>query len=271
MDASSSSSATGTPPAAAASEALTAVLVAAMASGCDATNKHFAWRARLAKEVGVSDAQRIKVWFLNHRRKRETLRKNDNESLLPNEDTESRDPALRSRKKQTIERRQETFREKPTGVMQTRIDRATQTTMRLLSTLKVSKVHVVYRVISSTNGTSYTCSIKQRPECECIDFEMGKNCKHILFVFLKVLKLDPTNPLVFQKALLSTELETMFEDAKKHDPVYVVQPDNLSDAVWCEYSCGGNVHANCYALWKKATGKCNLLVHTTPSHFALFF
>ena len=47
----------------------------------------------------------------------------------------------------------------------------------------------------------------------CADFHRGNLCKHILFVFLKVLKVPPSSPLIYQKALLQSELAEVFEKA----------------------------------------------------------
>jgi hypothetical protein len=46
-------------------------------------------------------------------------------------------------------------------------------------------------------------------------FKPGNLCKHILFVLHKVLKVKKTSPLLFQQALLSTELLDIFEAADK--------------------------------------------------------
>jgi uncharacterized Zn finger protein len=52
----------------------------------------------------------------------------------------------------------------------------------------------------------YDVTISRRPHCSCPDHANGNLCKHILFVMLRVLKLSTTNPLVWQKALLTKEV-----------------------------------------------------------------
>lgn len=58
-------------------------------------------------------------------------------------------------------------------------------------------------------GAVYTVKISRHPHCSCPDHEKGNLCKHILFVMLRVLKLATTNPLVWQKALLTKEVHMM--------------------------------------------------------------
>ena len=53
----------------------------------------------------------------------------------------------------------------------------------------------------------YTVTLAQQPGCTCPDFQRrGEPCKHMLFVMLRVLKLDSSNPLAWQKALLKQEV-----------------------------------------------------------------
>ncbi|GMH34383.1 hypothetical protein BSKO_02217 [Bryopsis sp. KO-2023] len=54
----------------------------------------------------------------------------------------------------------------------------------------------------------YTVTVSRHPSCTCPDFERRQlPCKHILFVRLRVLKLKPSDPMVWQKAYLSTEVD----------------------------------------------------------------
>ena len=41
----------------------------------------------------------------------------------------------------------------------------------------------------------------------------GNVCKHVLFVFLKVLKVSEHSEFIYQRALLSTEVEEVFDNA----------------------------------------------------------
>jgi uncharacterized Zn finger protein len=52
----------------------------------------------------------------------------------------------------------------------------------------------------------YNVRISRHPHCDCPDHAKGHLCKHLLFVSLRVLKLDTQNPLVWQRALLTSEV-----------------------------------------------------------------
>ncbi|KAJ7106984.1 hypothetical protein C8R44DRAFT_805057 [Mycena epipterygia] len=69
-----------------------------------------------------------------------------------------------------------------------------------------------FQVLGST-GNIYTVTIEQKPSCNCPDAQKGNHCKHILFIFLKVLQVSQASGLWYQKALLTTELESIFNDA----------------------------------------------------------
>jgi SWIM zinc finger len=64
---------------------------------------------------------------------------------------------------------------------------------------------VQFVVLGATRNV-YTVTVGQAPSCTCPDAAKGNLCKHILFVMLRVLKLRQNNPLVWQKALLKSEV-----------------------------------------------------------------
>ena len=54
----------------------------------------------------------------------------------------------------------------------------------------------------------YIVTVGKYPACTCPDFHSkGNLCKHYLFIMLRVLRLDQSDPLVWQKALLKTEVQ----------------------------------------------------------------
>ncbi|KIJ23990.1 hypothetical protein M422DRAFT_39338 [Sphaerobolus stellatus SS14] len=71
-----------------------------------------------------------------------------------------------------------------------------------------------FKVLGST-GNVYTVLIDNVPSCNCPDAMKGNHCKHILFIFLKVLSVPLHSHTYYQKALLSTELETIFANARE--------------------------------------------------------
>ncbi|KAJ7812706.1 hypothetical protein B0H14DRAFT_2856110 [Mycena olivaceomarginata] len=69
-----------------------------------------------------------------------------------------------------------------------------------------------FKVLGST-GNIYTVTIQQKPSCDCPDAQKGNHCKHILFIYLKVLQVTQSSGHWYQKALLTTELESIFANA----------------------------------------------------------
>jgi hypothetical protein len=66
-----------------------------------------------------------------------------------------------------------------------------------------------FAVLGST-GNVYTVKISQRPSCDCPDASKGHTCKHIILIFLKVLKRSETDHLIFQTGLTKYELVDLF-------------------------------------------------------------
>jgi hypothetical protein len=53
-------------------------------------------------------------------------------------------------------------------------------------------------VVLGSTGNVYTVTLQDVPQCTCPDFARKQDlCKHILFVFLKVVGLPVTNPLIY--------------------------------------------------------------------------
>ena len=67
-----------------------------------------------------------------------------------------------------------------------------------------------FSVLGST-GNVYRVCISTVPDCDCPDFvrNPSHSCKHVLFVLSRVLRVPTTNPILFQKALLSSELQSI--------------------------------------------------------------
>jgi len=129
--------------------------------------------------------------------------------------------------------------------------------------------------LAGSTGNIYTVKITHIPECTCPDFRINVNpqCKHILYVLLKVLKAP--EPLNFQAALLTSELEEIFnlagplpteavhtEDKDgKRKPIEGDCPiccEELSQEketiVWCQAACGNNLHKTCFDQWAATKG-----------------
>ncbi|EGG02123.1 uncharacterized protein MELLADRAFT_117636 [Melampsora larici-populina 98AG31] len=80
-------------------------------------------------------------------------------------------------------------------------------------------LHEEFQVLGST-GNIYTVVVNQMPSCTCPDWLKGNICKHLLFVFIKVLGVPISSQLYYQPALLTNELEDIFSAAPEapNDP-----------------------------------------------------
>lgn len=129
----------------------------------------------------------------------------------------------------------------------------------------------VVRVAGST-GNVYTIRIKISPSCNCPHALKGNQCKHIVYVMLRVLK--AREDIAYQMALLSSELREVIKNAPpipgietdgkdgtevhgedtNRKPIEGECPicyDELGDerTVYCKTSCGNNIHEDCMNKW----------------------
>lgn len=128
------------------------------------------------------------------------------------------------------------------------------------------------RVAGST-GNVYTIQIGIIPRCDCPHAMKGNQCKHIVYVMLRVLK--AREDIAYQLALLSSELRELIKNAPpipgvetdgkdgteiegedtNRKPIEGECPicyDELEDkehTVYCKSSCGNNVHKDCMQKW----------------------
>lgn len=77
--------------------------------------------------------------------------------------------------------------------------------------------------VLGATGNVYSVKLEKRPSCTCPDAAKGNICKHFLFVMLRVLKLPESDPRVWQKALLSTELEELLSMSATNEGVLANQ------------------------------------------------
>lgn len=160
-----------------------------------------------------------------------------------------------------------------------------------------------------TTGNVYTVDISNKNTCTCPDalkgneilyliviylFISGNLCKHVLFVMLKVLRVDPNDSCVWQTALLNSELHSIFTNAppaprdvyaaaRARDgyqnmvkgeappsssgasnrrpiegqdcPICFDSLNVSDDIVFCE-DCGNNMHKDCMRRWTSLNPTC---------------
>ncbi|GJN70174.1 Znf1 [Purpureocillium lilacinum] len=120
--------------------------------------------------------------------------------------------------------------------------------------------------MTGSTGNVYTVHIGRQPQCNCPHARKGNQCKHVLYILARVL--HAPFDLVYQTALLSTELCTIFASepdrdasgsttAGKRKPVEGDCPicycdldaDSSESVVWCRAACGQNIHQKCFQMW----------------------
>lgn len=124
--------------------------------------------------------------------------------------------------------------------------------------------------LAGTTGNVYTITVDKLPSCDCPHARKGNQCKHIIYVLARVLRV-PAN-LEYQLAFVTSELRDIFDrapplpseqgDNTKKDrsrkplegecPVCCVdfEPEKSSEAVvYCKAACGNNIHKSCFEQW----------------------
>ncbi|KAG0611057.1 hypothetical protein M758_7G111400 [Ceratodon purpureus] len=133
----------------------------------------------------------------------------------------------RKAKAEPAEKRMARFVGSPSVAVRERIQRAYQHRLyliekKMMGTGESSPTGCEFYVLGAT-GNVYSVKLEKRPSCTCPDAARGNVCKHHLFVMLRVLKLPQSDPRVWQKALLSTELEELLNMSATNEGVLASQ------------------------------------------------
>ncbi|KAF1928670.1 uncharacterized protein M421DRAFT_62447 [Didymella exigua CBS 183.55] len=128
-------------------------------------------------------------------------------------------------------------------------------------------------VIAGSTGNVYTVNVGLIPSCDCPHAQKGNQCKHIIYIMLRVLK--AREDVACQLALTGTELRELIKNAplipgvetdgndrpgEEQDgnrktiegecPICYDELDSRNDEiVYCKTSCGNNVHKACMQSW----------------------
>lgn len=130
-------------------------------------------------------------------------------------------------------------------------------------------------VMAGSTGNVYTQHISHQPTCTCPHAKAGNQCKHLVYIMLRVLKAP--EEIAYQLALTSSELRQVFQGAPpipsaeaKEDvkadsqdgnrkpiegecPIcYTEFEPETEDVVYCKAGCGNNVHKSCMQSWMVA-------------------
>lgn len=120
----------------------------------------------------------------------------------------------KSRKKEPKEKRKAKYRPIPSQAVLDRMERSR--IHRLFLVNKKIEGNAIKCAVMGANGNIYNCSIDTKPTCNCQDFLKRSNgpCKHLIFLFIRVLKVEEEDPRWWQKCLLQSELEGLLENAQ---------------------------------------------------------
>eukprot|EP00177_Eucheuma_denticulatum_P007399 GFKZ01013467.1.p1 GENE.GFKZ01013467.1~~GFKZ01013467.1.p1 ORF type:complete len:512 (+),score=58.56 GFKZ01013467.1:270-1805(+) len=141
------------------------------------------------------------------------------------------------RKKKEKEKRSAKYRSAPSKAALDRLERSRG--HRLFLVDKTNPGDSIRCAVMGSNGNIYKCVIDLEPHCDCPDFRKRKGtsqqgpCKHLIFIFMRVLKLDCEDPRWWQKCLVQSELDGLIDIAQQtHNPGTGVLADQ---AVRAEY------------------------------------
>lgn len=143
----------------------------------------------------------------NGKGQRANMKRNSSDAPRPKKPRKQREAALPPE-----ERRPTRFVEKPSARVKERIDRAFAHRLYLLAQGDVEEGQegVWVDVLGSTGNVYRVTLSGEGSDCKCPDFAKSTGvCKHILFVMLRVLRLDRTDQRVWQTSLTLSELRPL--------------------------------------------------------------
>lgn len=217
-------------------------------------------------------------------------------------------PQPKRKRAKVKEKRGCVFRPFPSKQVLERMDRANTRENRLCLVDRADKDGIATFHVMGTNGNAYTCIVDLAPTCNCKDFmkrirTTGEGpCKHLIFVFLRVLKMDKKDARWWQKRWLPSELEQLLaeedkrpidsavmaedavvrrfretqsqEDAPGRElsvdcPIcfeeFCLESSNPQDAIMRCKSCKGGFHELCIGKWKShGNASCPLCRASLP-------
>ncbi|KAL7621761.1 hypothetical protein AAE478_009088 [Parahypoxylon ruwenzoriense] len=160
------------------------------------------------------------------------------------------------------------FRARPPQNFHVVYERATSQRFYVLGRTRAGTAHCPEESVELTGSTGniYFVHVARLPTCTCPHASKGHQCKHVLYVLSRVLR--ARFDLVYQLALLTTELQEIFTNAppiesadpnKKTDknrktlegdcPICYMPFEDAEDTVYCRATCGQNIHKECFEMW----------------------
>jgi hypothetical protein len=97
------------------------------------------------------------------------------------------------------EKRQAIFKKRCPKIIEERVERVKQQRFYMIEREReVGALKETFKILGST-GNVYTVTISHIPSCSCPDATKGNHCKHLIFVFLKVLSVPESSTFFYQK------------------------------------------------------------------------
>jgi hypothetical protein len=219
---------------------------------------------------------------VKHRYTRKTARSSETEVFDLTQDSLKKAPALKRSKRDAgapvEEKRLRVFRKRaPQSYLDVK-ERALTQRLTVLSRERCGSDDTPEEkvIIAGSTGNVYTVSISLAPSCDCPHAKKGNQCKHIVYVMLRVLK--AREDIAYQLALVSSELREVIKNAppipgvetngkngtekegedSNRKPIEGECPicyDELGAKeaiVYCKTSCGNNIHKGCMQNWMAA-------------------
>lgn len=88
--------------------------------------------------------------------------------------------------------------------------------------------------ISGSKGNVYKVTLDRQVKCSCMDFTLRRQvCKHLMFVYLKVLRLEGHLPVFSRIKLTEDEVEQVFDEALENPVAHAMAHPELRKA-WAE-------------------------------------
>eukprot|EP00002_Diphylleia_rotans_P026343 TRINITY_DN5243_c0_g1_i2.p1 TRINITY_DN5243_c0_g1~~TRINITY_DN5243_c0_g1_i2.p1 ORF type:complete len:572 (+),score=71.64 TRINITY_DN5243_c0_g1_i2:114-1829(+) len=167
------------------------------------------------------------------------------------------------------------------------VSKPSEDVKRLIEQVREARLYLVqesgptsFVLKGDQSDRKYRVSIGDRHYCTCN--EGRQLCLHTLFVMIKIFRLPPENPLVWQTSLIDNEIteiirgrnRRIINEQQKKKPVVSDPKDRLlvdrrpieaedvcaicqdeiheeDSLAWCRYSCGNNIHAACLQVWAR--------------------
>jgi hypothetical protein len=113
------------------------------------------------------------------------------------------------------EKRDLPHRRKSNRRLEENLKAASSLNLRILQQKNLHEVMGREYAVIEEDGDVFKVTVSKQPNCTCPSFKAtpANLCKHLFFIYIKVLKLEETDTVILQRALLKSELEAMLSNS----------------------------------------------------------